>query len=683
MKTWQIILIAYALCLIICFAIMIADRLKHSRDKLIADIGWSFIASLFFPVVIWIGVRELYYRNRPRPVPADRRNNIFKDRVEVNGEIMSISKYNTTHKRQYTLEQVYGREYVENLTEEDISKFETFEDTMDVEPGLPDGPETEAAVIFARAFLKDDFSPLLPHLSGDIRMLTYQEGTLKGQIAFLSYWKEERARLKKNNDIFNINVIYNEYCGHAIVNIRQDGMPVRNVIFKLADEGSCTDDSPFMIELAVNILSSIHRDYVSYHSLSSPKFDYEFLMKGLEGPAPSDFSIMNRMPCLECGRASEELEWHECRHDLGQYILPGIVSVCPHCKTEVEFLPGKPQETSDSSIRLSDRLKANADPRISPVLSPLPYLWNRSAEKNDGERLFKKLWSDGDYDGAYALISDDEWLEKNGTIALMWNAAVLIHGDYLSRGLVNIASAEPDRDRARTILECLVSEYDLDDLEEMDKKILDNAKRFLREFDDVSFLTFLSGMFVLRLQAVENGDGNVNIGRKISTLGMSATVDDGYDLKVMPASDKNGFGSLSSLYVQDESEKSDEIFRHIKIQRTPSGAWMAYMLSVAPTLMRYFWHGGYERRKYILNQYDLSSLFDGEGIVLGCKNAAEIIHPKVTFDGDTAFVECCYWNDWKGLVKERSSVTYDGDRGTQIKRIYETTLYEYNCGIRF
>ena len=683
MKTWQIIPIAYALCLIICFAIMIADRLKHSRDKLIADIGWSFIASLFFPVVIWIGVRELYYRNRPRPVPADRRNNIFKDRVEVNGEIMSISKYNTTHKRQYTLEQVYGREYVENLTEEDISKFETFEDTMDVELGLPDGPETEAAVIFARAFLKDDFNPLLPHLSGDIRMLTYQEGTLKGQVAFLSYWKEERARLKKNNDIFNINVIYNEYCGHAIVNIRQDGMPVRNVIFKLADEGSCTDDSPFMIELAVNILSSIHRDYVSYHSLSSPKFDYEFLMKGLEGPAPSDFSIMNRMPCLECGRASEELEWHECRYDLGQYILPGIVSVCPHCKTEVEFLPGKPHKTCDSPKRLSDRLKTNVDPRISPVLSPVPYLWTRSAEKNDGERLFKQLWSDGDYDGSYALVCDDEWMRKNGTIALEWNAAVLIHGDYLSRGQVEVASAEPDREKARSILESLVSKYGVENLDEMDCKILENAKSFLKEFDDVSFLTFLSGMFVLRLHAVENGDGNVNIGRKISTLGMSATVEDGFDLKVMPASDKNGFGSLSRLYIDNGSEKSDEIFRHIRFQRTQAGAWMAYMLSVAPTLMRYFWHGGYERRKYILNQYDLASLFNGEGIILGCRDAADIIHPKVVFEDDTAFVECCYWNEWKGLVKERSSVRFDGDRVVEVKTIRSTTVYHYDCGVYF
>lgn len=681
MKTWQIILFAYALCLILCFAIMIADRMKYARDKLMADIGWAFIASLFFPVVIWFGVRELYYRNRPKPIPADRRNNIIKDRVEVNGETMSISRYNATHKRQYTLEQVYGREYMENLTQEDISKFETYEDTMDVEPGLPDSPYTEAAVNFARAFLKDDFSPLLPHLADDIRMLTYQDGTLEGQVSFLSYWKKERARLKKDNDIFNINVNYNEYCGHAIVNIRKDGMPVRDVLFKLIDDSSRTGDASFMIELVVNIPSGIHRDYVSYLSLSFPKFDYEFLLKGLGGPVQSDFSVMNRIPCHECGRPSDKLEWHKCRYDLGQYVLPGIVSVCPHCKTEVEFLSGKPQETSDGSTRLSDRLKTNDDPRISPVLSPVPYLWTRSAEKNDGERLFKKLWSDGDYDGAYALVRDDEWMTENGTIGLMWNAAVLIHGDYLSRGLVNVATAEPDRDRARTILECLVSEFDLVGLEEMDKKILDNAKRFLKEYDDVSFLTFLSGMFVLRLQAMEDGEGNVNIGRNISALGTSATVDEGFDLKVRPATGENGFGSLSSLYVQDESEKSDEIFRHIKIQRTLSGAWMAYMLSVAPTLMRYFWHGGYGRRKYVLSQYDLASLFDGKGIVLGCKDAADIIHPKVTFEGDTAYVECCYWNNWKGLVKERSSVRFDGDRVAEVKTVRNTTVYHYCCRV--
>lgn len=38
MKTWQILLFAYAVCLIICFAIMIADRMKYARNKLLADI---------------------------------------------------------------------------------------------------------------------------------------------------------------------------------------------------------------------------------------------------------------------------------------------------------------------------------------------------------------------------------------------------------------------------------------------------------------------------------------------------------------------------------------------------------------------------------------------------------------------------------------------------------------------
>lgn len=43
--------------------------------------------------------------------------------------------------------------------------------------------------------------------------------------------------------------------------------------------------------------------------------------------------------------------------------------------------------------------------------------------------------------------------------------------------------------------------------------------------------------------------------------------------------------------------------------------------------MHYSLRGGYDRRKYIMSQYDLDSLFGGEEIDLGCDNSAEIIHP--------------------------------------------------------
>ena len=47
----------------------------------------------------------------------------------------------------------------------------------------------------------------------------------------------------------------------------------------------------------------------------------------------------NRMPCLTCGKPSEELEWHSSLIQAGIHGYSSIVSVCPHCHKVVEYYP--------------------------------------------------------------------------------------------------------------------------------------------------------------------------------------------------------------------------------------------------------------------------------------------------------------------------------------------------------
>ena len=112
MKTISIILIVYAFFLAICVALAVHSRMQKKqgfRDKIGQDILFCFLAALFFPVVIYFGCDALYYHNRPRPIPKKMRKWIKKDLVDFKGERMSIAKYNATHKRKFTLEQVYGK----------------------------------------------------------------------------------------------------------------------------------------------------------------------------------------------------------------------------------------------------------------------------------------------------------------------------------------------------------------------------------------------------------------------------------------------------------------------------------------------------------------------------------------------------------------------------------------------
>ena len=64
------------------------------------------------------------------------------------------------------------------------------------------------------------------------------------------------------------------------------------------------------------------------------------------------------------------------------------------------------------------------------------------------------------------------------------------------------------------------------------------------------------------------------------------------------------------------------------------------------------------------------------------------ILPSVTFQKDEdgsaiADVYCCYWNEWKGLVREHIQITFDCDYVISFNKIKEQVLYKYDCGILF
>ena len=46
-------------------------------------------------------------------------------------------------------------------------------------------------------------------------------------------------------------------------------------------------------------------------------------------------------------------------------------------------------------------------------------------------------------------------------------------------------------------------------------------------------------------------------------------------------------------------------------------------------------------------------------------------------------IECCYWNDWEGLVRETLKVTYANNSVISITQTKAEVLCEYDCGICF
>lgn len=110
------------------------------------------------------------------------------------------------------------------------------------------------------------------------------------------------------------------------------------------------------------------------------------------------------------------------------------------------------------------------------------------------------------------------------------------------------------------------------------------------------------------------------------------------------------------------------------------GAWQAYLLYIAPTILPTFWHGGYIKREFFFDRENY------KGITLSWATGnvdvklSQIPRSSVVMKEGMAIVSCPYWDDWRGLVLESVEVSFNAD-GTVTLTPHAEVLYEYNCGI--
>lgn len=129
------LLITYAICTIISVGLFTAFCFSK-KAKLYQHKTWQIIIVfllfiVFSPIciltVIYIAIagicKKIYYKKRPRPVPAKFRK-YLKDDLVINekGETINIDDYNKIHGTSYKLKDIYG----EIETEDDLSSNNDF-----------------------------------------------------------------------------------------------------------------------------------------------------------------------------------------------------------------------------------------------------------------------------------------------------------------------------------------------------------------------------------------------------------------------------------------------------------------------------------------------------------------------------------------------------------------------------
>lgn len=137
------------------------------------------------------------------------------------------------------------------------------------------------------------------------------------------------------------------------------------------------------------------------------------------------------------------------------------------------------------------------------------------------------------------------------------------------------------------------------------------------------------------------------------------------------ADDHNGHGDISEFilrYGQDqeglEIARAKEIISHIEVDKSKLGAWEVYLFSKARHFLPTFWHGAYNRLTLVFNREDMKQIPSQKGRSLNVMLRGESLKPKVYFEGDTAYVECCYWTQWGGLFREKCKIEFKGNEVT-------------------
>jgi len=129
---------------------------------------------------------------------------------------------------------------------------------------------------------------------------------------------------------------------------------------------------------------------------------------------------------------------------------------------------------------------------------------------------------------------------------------------------------------------------------------------------------------------------------------------------------------------------------YFEVPFTEEGIFQAWLLDNAHEFMPRYWHANYNVKDFIFQKEDLENLFEKEDGLCSRESAREEtmaldpagMLPKVTVEGDTAWVEYTYWNDWKGLVKARTKAVRYGS-GISFDEPELDVLVMFDCLINF
>ena len=285
--------------------------------------------------------------------------------IDENNNTISIAEYNYKHGTEYTLDDVYGKGYIDSLTEEEKSEITTEASkygVLEIQENIPETSYTIAAKTLGEALLSSDFSAFENLLDANSQHISYKKETISGRNQVIKYWKGWRSRYVETRKAKKFEVVYSNYYSNACLLI---GIMV--VMFLIRDNKI---HKILLIQRRLNSSIGYHDDILDFpFDLDSIEWCFSELREANDIFEP--VVTENRIPCLSCGTSSEKLEWHSSLFQFGDIGYSGIVSVCPHCHKVVEYYPEvrsryiEPVNPKDAKYPVPHKhKKANYEPKL-------------------------------------------------------------------------------------------------------------------------------------------------------------------------------------------------------------------------------------------------------------------------------------------------------------------------------
>lgn len=148
---------------------------------------------------------------------------------------------------------------------------------------------------------------------------------------------------------------------------------------------------------------------------------------------------------------------------------------------------------------------------------------------------------------------------------------------------------------------------------------------------------------------------------------------------------KQGSGAVSRLFVSTPGIDRDyEVFKHLRFEESPMGAWLAYLLSQMWHYLPLWWHANYSRRHYVYSKEDLAEIkpYRNNDFEVDVVSGFDVT-PEIYGGGGRYYITSCFWTEFGGLRREYVEVTLKDNRLEGWLVFKEEILYEYHCGICF